>query len=283
MAQARDVDKIAQLPLLRFVPDGMRGRIAQLFAGVSSTIVTTPGEALVRRGELGGDTGYVLLDGAAEVVRDEGAPIRVEAPALIGEMYQFNPHAERTATVRAVEAGRALKFSWQAFYSQAKATLPEPDQGQLMGAIERCILERFDRGALLKLALFHGLPDELRLRVCLLLQWVAHPIAYQDGEVILQQGAMCGGEGYLLARGNVDIRKAGQFVETRSAPDLLGVMPEFNPDLRWTASVTARGAVETLRFAWLELNALFVQRSTRNEQELFAQAIRANAASHFTH
>lgn len=283
MAQPRDVDRIAQLPLLQFVPDSMRGRVAQLFAGVSSVISTTPGNALVRRGELGGDTGYVLLDGAAEVMRDDGASIRVDSPALLGEMYQFNPHAERTATVRAVEPGRALKFSWQAFYSQAKATLPEEEQGQMMGAIERCILERFDRGALLNLALFRGLPDELRLRVCLLLQWVTHPIAFRDGETLFEQGAMCGGEGYLLARGSVDLRKAGQFVETRSAPDLLGAMPEFDPDLRWTASATARGAVETLRFAWLELNALFVQRSTRKEQELFAQAIRANAASHFMH
>lgn len=283
MAQARDVDRIAQLPLLGYVPDGMRGRIAQLFAGVSKVVATAPGDALVRRGELGGDTGYVLLDGAAEVIRDEGPPIRVDSPALLGEMYQFNPHAERTATVRALEAGRALKFSWQAFYGQAKAALPDEERGQLMGAIERCILERFDRGSLLNLALFRGLPDELRLRVCLLLQWVTHPIAFRDGDTVFEQGAMCGGESYLLARGNVDIRKAGVFVETRTAPDLLGVMPEFNPELRWTASAVARGAVETLRFAWLELNALFVQRSSQKEQGLFAAAVRSNASSHFMH
>ena len=281
MAEARDVDRIAQLPLLRFVPEAMRGRVAQLFSSVSKVVVTEAGEALVRRGELGGDAGFVLLDGTAEVVRDDGVPIRVESPALLGEMYQFNPHAERTATVRAAEAGRALKFSWQAFYSQAKAMLPGDEQGLLIGAIERCILERFDKGLLLRLPLLHGLPDELRLRVCLLLQWVTNPLALRDGALLFEQGAKCGGEGFLLARGAVDVRKAGQFVETRNAPDILGILPEFDPELRWTASAIARGSIEVLRFAWLELNALFAQRSTLREQALFAEALRANSKHHF--
>lgn len=283
MERGEVLQRLEGLPLLQYMPDALRTRVAQMLTEISREISLEKGEILIRHGEIGGETGYVLVDGEAEVDRGDDCPIGVPAPALLGEMYQFNPQAQRTATVRTRTPVRALRFTWPSFYSTAKASFTPAEQSSIVDAMERCILQRFDRAMLLDLALFRGLDDDLKLRVCLLLQWVTQVLIFRDGEILFQQNGMCGGEGWLLTHGQVELRKAGQLFDTRRAPDLLGVLPEFNPDLRWTTSAVARGPVEVLKFSWLEFNALFEQRSTPDLRARFRDAVRNNASFHFVH
>ncbi|MBP8128105.1 MAG: cyclic nucleotide-binding domain-containing protein [Candidatus Hydrogenedentes bacterium] len=271
------------LPLVQYIPEAQRGAVAALFADVSKEVALAPGEILIRQGELGGETGYVLVDGSVEVEPDAGAPIRLMAPALLGEMNQFNPQAQRTATVRALTPIHALRFAWPAFYAKARSSFSVAGQGLIVDAMERCVLERFHRSMLLDLALFEGLDDALKLRVCLLLQWVTQPVAFSSGQVLFEQGGMCGGEGWLLTHGEVELRMAGQTHDVRHAPDLLGVLPQFDPGLRWTATAAARGPVEALKFSWLEFNALFMQRAAAEAQAHFWVAVKNNAHRHFVH
>lgn len=275
--------RLERLPLLRYVSEALRPRVAEALLDISREVVLERGDILMRQGEIGGETGFVLVEGEVNVERGDDRPLVVPGPALLGEMYQFNPHAQRTATVRAQTGAIAVRFSWPGFYKEAKARFSDAEQAEIVDALERCILERFDRSMLLDLALFRGLSDDLKLRICLLLQWVTQAIILQDGQVLFHQGGMCGGEGFLLTHGQLELRKAGQLFDIRKAPDLLGVLPEFDPDLRWTASAVARGPVEALKFSWLEFNALFGQRATPESRERLLEAVRNNAAAHFLH
>ena len=64
---------------------------------------------------------------------------------------------------------------------------------------------------------------------------------------------------------------------------MLGVMPRFDPDLRWTATAAAQGKVELLKFSWVEYVKRLQQRLTPQEQRQVADAIGANVREHFVH
>ena len=68
-----------------------------------------------------------------------------------------------------------------------------------------------------------------------------------------------------------------------TAPNLLGVMPKNDPSLRWTATATARGAVEMLTFSWQTFTKKLEQRLARDEQQLLIESMRQNSSAHFWH
>jgi len=283
MGASQDLVQVKGLALLQAMPEDTQEEVAGLFVQVSEKIAFSDGEVVLHEGDLGGAAGFVLLDGLVEVERANAAPIRMQAPALLGEMHQFNPRAQRTATVRAKGFAVALKFSWQELYGRAKADLSERRQHLLMDGIERMVWQRFDRETLMDLALFRGLTDKLKLRVCLLLQWIAEPRSLKDGAVLFKQKEMCGAMGYLLTAGRMQISVAGQASRVLTAPDMVGVMPVFDPDLQWRATAAAQGDVQLLRFSWQHYVAMLQQRLTPGEQQQFADSLKAHAASHFVH
>lgn len=283
MGQSEEREKLLGLPLLQNMPDDAKKRIGILFLRVSKMVTLSDGDRLLHEGYLGGDAGFVLLSGIVEVRKEGADPVAVSAPTLLGEMRQFNPQAQRTATVRAKGHVNILKFSWQELYAQARKDLPETEQTMLMENIERIVWERFDRETLIDLALLRGLSDQLKLRACLLLQWIAQPVSLTDGETLFEQDGLCGATGFLLTRGEIEIKGADRPLQAICAPNILGVMPQFDPDLRWTAKAIAKGDVEVLRFSWSAYTAMLQQRLSQEDQRLFNDTIRANTHGHFVH
>ena len=74
-----------------------------------------PGEALIQRGDAGGQL-FFLLDGDVEVsVRERGKDVvlsSMSAPAILGELEMLTAR-ERTADVRATSPGRVLSLSYE--------------------------------------------------------------------------------------------------------------------------------------------------------------------------
>lgn len=286
MSESDDLQKLLGLPLLRYVPNMPEATgqcIARLFLAVGQPATLSKGDILLRQGGLGGDVGFILLEGSVEVEKEGEKAVAVCSPALLGEMHQLNPRAQRTATVRAKGDATVLQFSWQEFYTRAKDTLAPEERLMLAESIERCVLERFDRDLLLDLRLFRGLPDELKLRVCLMLQWESQRMVLADGEVLFKEDSMCGDTGYLLAGGQIQITKSGRSPQILNAPTVIGVMPEFNPELRWTATASAKGQTELQRFPWLAFLRTLQSRLRPEEQRRFLAAIQANMPGHFVH
>lgn len=283
MAQSGQLKRLAELPLLKDMPDHSKERIANVFLSVSETVTLADREVLLREGDLGGDFGFVLVQGKAEIHKEGAATIDLHAPSLLGEMQQFNPQAFRTATVRAKGQTIALKFLWQELYSQAEEDLHPVEQTMLMDSIEHMVWERFDRETLMDLGLFQGLPDQLKLRACLTLQWTTQNVALTEGETLFRKDEMCGAHGYLLTQGSVELARPHQSVQRVSSPDLLGVMPRFDPNRQWTATATAVGNVALLKFSWLTYNAMLEQRLSQEEHKQLTEAFEASAEQHFVH
>lgn len=283
MTPSEDLRKLSELPLVQNMPDETKERVATLLLDVSKPVTWFEDDTLLHQGWLGGDAGFVLLEGNVEINKEGEDPIVVSAPALLGEMHQFNPRALRTATVRVVGEVRILRFVWQELYAKARQRLAEAEQNMLMDGIEHSAWERFNRDTLIDLALFRGIPERLRLRIVLLLQWIVEPVVLVDGQVLFKQGDVCGGMGYLLLQGNVALSRAQCPAQQVGSPSILGVMPRFDPDLKWTATANAQGKVELLKFSWGEYVKRLQQRLSHQEQRQVADAINANAKEHFIH
>lgn len=275
------VDRLRGLPLIGSLPEAAKARAADVFLRVSAPVTYTDGEPIIKARALGGHDGYVLLEGEVLVEKEGTAPVVVGAPALLGEMLQFNPRAQRTANVRARGPVTALKFSWQEFYAQAKQGLSEDEQGHLLEAIERSVWERFGSETILDLALFDGLPDRLKVRVGLTMQWLVQRQALADGERLFAQGDLCGATGYVIVHGAVRLVTTNFPPRVVEAPDIVGVMPAFEPGAQWSATATAQSDVDLLRFSWQEYMAMLERRLSQDELDRFVRAVGANAPRHF--
>ncbi len=283
MEYDEQLQKIMALPLFQSVPEPVQRQFGDLFLAAGDSTDLTDGEALLHQGGLGGDTGYVLLKGHVVVEREGLDPLIVPAPALLGEMSQINPHAQRSATVSSKGRVEVLAFSWRQLYAKAKAMLTQSELFLLMECIERSMLKRFQREALMDLPQFRGLPDELRMRICLYLQWEIHPVTVGPDGKLFEAKGLCGDTGYLLARGQAHIVPPAGRPLVINAPDIIGVHPRFEPELRWTCSAFLKGNVEVHRFSWLVFCNLLQQRLPPAEFQLFQGALNAYAKEHFTH
>jgi hypothetical protein len=271
-------ETIARLPLLASAPETLRQRIADIMGVVGEQAAVAQGEALLHEGHLGENLGYVLVEGAVTVEKAGTPPVRLNAPALFGEIQQFNPRAQRTATVRAVTPVVVIRFSWDSLYTRAKETLSEDEQHLLMDALERSACERLACEHLVDLAIHRGLAGPLKVRLSLALHWVAQTVTLTDGATLFEQNGLCGDAGYLLLHGAVELKSGGRLVRTLSAPIVIGIFPEFNPDLRWTATAIAKGDCEFRKFSWLNYQAALRRRLSQQEQRQFEAALEAAAA-----
>lgn len=90
----------------------------KLLAFTSDRIQFTPGQSLMRQGEMG-DTAYLILSGEADVLVDTGdGPVkvaRVGRNSFVGEMAILRDQP-RTATVTAVTVLTTLKVSKESFF-----------------------------------------------------------------------------------------------------------------------------------------------------------------------
>lgn len=277
------LDTLMNLPLLSSLPDDARGRTAKLIHTVSKLVTHSDGEALLRKESLGAGTGFVLVQGKVRVKKDDSDDIELAAPALLGEMQQFNPRALRSASVFSSGCTTALTFTWQALYDRVKEDLSMSEQMALMDSIERTVWKRFEQDSLMDLALFKNLSDALRLRVCLTLHWTLRPIVLKNGDVLFEKDAICGDDGYLVMQGQIKLKRNLESLGVVSESDILGIMPVFDPDLKWTATATAIGNVELMKFNWASFMMLLDKRLSSDDMRAFKVAIQEYATNHFTH
>lgn len=248
------------LGVLDHLSPDLRGKVAQLLMDAGKPVSLEPGEVLIREGDVGGGAGYVLLSGSMRVEHERDTAVRISAPALLGEMHQFNPRALRTATVTADTPCALLKFAWFDFQYRATSELTHIEQDALMETMEQLVWQRFHQEPIFNVPCFEGIDPRTRLRLCLTLVWLAKDLHLPEGAVLFQQQELQGGAGYVLLKGNVALARAGQSIGTLEGPALIGAATSFNPRRTWSATATAKSGVDLLQFEWPELEAYLVQR-----------------------
>ncbi|MFM1921315.1 MAG: hypothetical protein RLZZ303_2949 [Candidatus Hydrogenedentota bacterium] len=258
-----------------------RAKVADLLLSVGKPVSLGVDDVLIHEGDVGGGAGFVLLSGSMRVEQEGQPSLVLGAPALLGEMHQFNPRAQRTATVSAASPCALLKFQWFDFQTACLSSLDKEEQAALMEAMEQLVWQRFHHEAIFHVPAFAALEETARLRLCLTLVWIAQEMRLIAGEKLFEQHAPQNGQGYVLLDGAVAMLRAGEPFGDVAAPALLGAATELEPGRRWSATAQALGAISVMRFEWSELEAYLVQRLGAEETRRAFASIEQQAASGF--
>lgn len=126
---------LGSLPFMLEMPESLRQQVNRILLDVAEVAQIEEGSVLFDEGDTENSDGYVLLSGSVEVSKSYASGSQAFAPALLGEVKQFNPRAERTASVRALEDLEVLRFTWDRFNEEARARLDEDEREVLRKAL----------------------------------------------------------------------------------------------------------------------------------------------------
>ena len=253
-------EAVMELGALTPLSESLRGKVAELLSRCGKVLRLNAGDVLIHEGDVGGGAGFVLLEGRMLVTHGEDPSVTIDSPALLGEMHQFNPRAQRTATVTAEGDSEVLKFSWFDFQFQATSDLTHDEQDALMCAMEQLVWQRFQHESIFNVPAFQYVDEPTRLRLCLTLVWLAKDVHLPQGAVLFQQQEPQGGTGYVLLEGEIAFARAGQPFGQVFAPALVGSATDFDPRRTWSATAAASATISLMKFEWPELEAYLIQR-----------------------
>ncbi len=120
-----------------------RDHVITLLANLGPAEKLSKGSTLFRAGETATDDGVVILQGELSVLKMNAPEVIAVAPELMGEMQQFNPRKERTATVVANTDLLAIRFKWASFKAAANQTLKPDENAALMQALQDYAWQHF--------------------------------------------------------------------------------------------------------------------------------------------
>jgi len=126
---------LASLPFMGGLPKGVAKRFAEILIEAAERTTLADGTQLFAEGEHEPDLGYVLLSGNVHVEKSYASDSIASAPALLGEIKQFTPASERTATVRASGDVDVLQFRWDELNAAIDVALREPERKILRKAL----------------------------------------------------------------------------------------------------------------------------------------------------
>ncbi len=123
------------LPFMLDLPESLKQRVGTIFVDISSEETIEADTELFREGDTRSQDGYIVLSGSVKVEKSYAKSSTAFAPVLLGEVKQFNPSSQRTATVSAREDIDVLHFDWTNFNDAVSARLDVIDQDVLRRAL----------------------------------------------------------------------------------------------------------------------------------------------------
>ncbi len=123
------------LPFMLDMPESLKQRICKVFVAISKYDTVEAGTELFREGERETDHGYVVLSGSVRVRKSYAPECKAFAPVLLGEVKQFSPRSERTATVIAADDLETLHFTWRRFNQTVDESFDETEREVLRKAL----------------------------------------------------------------------------------------------------------------------------------------------------
>ena len=130
------------------------------------------------------------------------------------------------------------------------------------------------RTVLRQLPIVKALPESMTDGLGMIFMWIGFDERVPDGTVIYEEGDDKDSTGAVLIAGSVAVSCAGSDATLEvAAPELFGEMHQLSETAQRTATVTAKGDVEILRFEWHEFIAMAASIFTPEEQVLVRDAI----------
>ncbi len=125
---------LLEVSLVKELPRHMRRRMAMIFLWTTESRMVEAGEHVYEQGAQDENGGSILVSGTVEIAKAGCEAEVVSAPEVLGEIQQFMPNRERTATVKSLEGGCILTFSWQDL-ADAAAEVFTPGECEILRAL----------------------------------------------------------------------------------------------------------------------------------------------------
>jgi CRP-like cAMP-binding protein len=138
-------DAMCKMSFMHALPAELKSKVARILQNISKLRRVPLGTAWLREGEHSENKGYILLEGAVSIRKQDSLGHSEDAPELLGEIMQFNPQQMRTATVVATEDCVVMRFVWDEFWERAEESLSAPEQEKVKTALEGFAWEHFSR------------------------------------------------------------------------------------------------------------------------------------------
>lgn len=139
------------------------------------------------------------------------------------------------------------------------------------------------RATLLTLSALDHLSPELRAKVAQLLLDLGKCLSLAEGDVLIHEGDVGGGSGYVLLAGNMRVEHERDTAVRLTPPALLGEMHQFNPRALRTATVTADTPCEVLKFSWFDFQFRATSQLTHDEQDALMETMEQLVWQRFHH
>lgn len=128
-------EDVLAMPFMTQLPPEIQERVADVFFQVVRPMTVKCDELLYSQGAEDEDTGCLLIEGRVEIIKEGSEPVHCQAPTVLGEMKQFNPNTQRTATVKVIRDAVVLSFYWHDFVVAAREVFSDEEQAALKKAI----------------------------------------------------------------------------------------------------------------------------------------------------
>lgn len=143
MSQTSQRQAIENLPFMLEFAEPLQHVVATSFLYVSAHEELDRGAQLIKEGDTESEDGFVLMKGSVLIQQRGQRVATVYAPALLGEMKQFNlQQATRAGVVTAEESG-VLRFTWNKLYAALNERLSDDDIQSFRTALERYAWQHF--------------------------------------------------------------------------------------------------------------------------------------------
>jgi CRP-like cAMP-binding protein len=136
------------------------------------------------------------------------------------------------------------------------------------------------RQSILALEFMRGLPADLRARLAELLEKISDVKKVPEGGTWIREGEHGPNKGYVLLKGEVEVRKSDSPDIDCQAPQLLGEMMQFTPAHLRTATVVAATDCVVLRFLWDDFWAETGRVLSESEFDVVKEALKDVAWGH---
>lgn len=126
---------ISGLPCMLELSESIKQVVIGTLMDLAAHETMSEGDSLFTEGAQAAGEGYVLLSGNVSVEKSYSSTSTCAAPELLGEIGQFNPESNRTATVTASEELEVLRFDWNELYAVLQKKLDDEEQEHFRRAL----------------------------------------------------------------------------------------------------------------------------------------------------
>jgi hypothetical protein len=134
---------ILKVPVIESLHGDLGEKVTDVIMDIGVVRRVAEGQTMTKEHRPGKNRGFVLLKGSINIEKDDAPPSVCRPPELLGEVMQFNPKGQRTATLTAIDECWVIRFQWNEFWTALMTNFSEAEVAKVRETLEDRAWEHF--------------------------------------------------------------------------------------------------------------------------------------------